>query len=711
MDKIADKCTGCFACANVCPNDAIEIQYDDKGFYKAVIDDSKCIGCALCENVCPQKNDLDNSNYIESKTFAVIANDVIRSKCSSGGAFYLIASYVLRNGGVVYGATFDENLTLRHLKAENEKELEGLCKSKYVQSHIGSKIITDIKNELNAGKEVLFVGLPCQIAGIKRMISGHEKLFTIDLLCSGCQPPKYFKKYVVELEEYYGKKVKRIDFRDKRQGWHCGDITLEFIDGSEKILKNEVWFQGFLAHLYMSEACKECKYSEYPRQGDISIGDFWNIERIRPDLNDSKGTSLLSINSLKAEKFIEVMNTEAYKFEPIDYEFTKHSNWFTNGRNVNDKQIEFYKRLKYMSFRNSVKKTLGYKYDCGIVGCFTSVNYGAALTYYALYRAICDMSLKVLMIEKTNENPFPPLEEPIAFKINPYRRSDISRLYPDIDEMRDLNMLCKSFVVGSDQLWNWELFGHSWKVWTLDFVDSEHNKVAYATSFGENRLSIPDEMIETVGNKLKRFDHISVRETSGVSICKNCFGVDADKVLDPVYLCDKNVFVDLAGLSDFFYDKPYVFCYVIWPSESKIKLIKEVSHKLNMMPIIVPDSLGVDRWNNWKEEFKIIENAKVEDWLSLLINSNYVVSDSFHAYSLSLIFNKQVISIAYGDKGERMKSVQKEFGLPMTIDSSLPFPNLVNILEEKHICFDDFSEKLKKQRNKSLKWLQKALEA
>lgn len=705
MAIISDKCTGCFACINVCPKDAIAMNYDNKGFYTAIIDYGKCIDCKLCEKICPQLNEIEESNYKEAKTYALIAEDSIREKCSSGGAFYLIGRHIIQSGGAVYGAKFDDDLVLRHYKAKNEKELLGLCKSKYVQSYVGDNIASDIVNELEKGKQVAFVGVPCQIAGIQRIINGYDNFLTVDLLCSGSQPPKFLKKYVDELEKYYGRKIRKIDFRDKRMGWGAGNITLEFRGDGEKILKNEVWFQAFLAHLFINDACKECKYSTFPRMGDISIGDFWNIEKLKPELNDHKGTSLLCINSAKAEKLMEEIREKAKVFEYIDFNFTKHSNWFTNGRTVHPKQDEFYERLESMSFKDSVRETLGYRYDCGVVGCYTSGNYGAALTYYALYRVLKNLSLRVLMIEKTKEEPFPPLDDPCSFKEIPYEKEDMAPLFPNINEMRDLNDLCKSFIVGADQLWNWELFGHSWKVWTLGFADTGKNIISYATSFGEKKPSFPKNVIKEFGSNLKRFSRVSVRELSGVSICNDLFSIKAEQVLDPVFLCDKKVYIDLINKAELKFNKPYIFCYVIWPSDSKISVIRHVKSILNIEPIIVPDALGMERWDKWKDEFNIMSDIKIEEWLSLLFKSNYVISDSFHAYSMSLIFNKQIISIAYKEKGERMKSIQKELGLPSIIDSGLPLPDLDNILEEKYIDFKKAIEKLSIKKTESMKWL------
>ena len=206
-----DECVGCGACENVCPVKAISMQENEEGFLYPVVDSDLCVSCNKCNHVCPvQKNE---KKAVVSKAYAAWnKDDAILRGSSSGGVFSILAQYVLRKGGVVCGAAFDEGNVVKHILVENAADLEKLRGSKYVQSEIGH-IFVQIKDLLKSGRQVLFSGTPCQVAGLNSYLEkDFDNLLTVDVACHGVPSPKVWQKYIFEL----GKDVSQFNFRDKR---------------------------------------------------------------------------------------------------------------------------------------------------------------------------------------------------------------------------------------------------------------------------------------------------------------------------------------------------------------------------------------------------------------------------------------------------------------------------------------------------------------
>ena len=246
-----------------------------------------------------------NNNLKAPKCYAAMASDEIRlNKSSSGGIFTLIANEVLKNNGIVVGASFDEGETVNHIIVDNYKDLEKLKGSKYVQSNIND-IYKKIKQYLDKNIKVLFTGTPCQIAGLKSYLSKeYENLMTIDIVCHGVPSPMVFRKY---LKEKFGNSTQIVDinFRDKINGWSSSDLIITFqahdFTVSEKDKENE-YITAFLKNYILRKSCFNCPFQKLPRQGDITIGDFWKIQKYDENLDDKKGTSVVLVNNKKGQE-------------------------------------------------------------------------------------------------------------------------------------------------------------------------------------------------------------------------------------------------------------------------------------------------------------------------------------------------------------------------------------------------------------------------
>lgn len=306
------RCTGCGACAEVCPTKAIEVKQNDRGFLNPVVDRKKCTLCGLCSVKCIALNPQHN-NVSEPKCYAVMANDEVRKISSSGGVFTLAAEYILSLGGYVCGAAFDENFELEHIVVDNLNDLDKLRGSKYVQSKAG-KIYPQIKELLEQDKYVLFTGMPCQVAGLYSYLNKeYPKLYTIDILCHGITSQKVFDKYRADVLEKDGKKLTDIKFKAKEPwGWHAG-VNAYFSDGSKYSvpLERDPYYIAYLNSISKNTACGICTVNRLPRQGDLTIGDFWGIANHDPSLNDGKGTSVVLVNNKAGEELLQKTGEKA----------------------------------------------------------------------------------------------------------------------------------------------------------------------------------------------------------------------------------------------------------------------------------------------------------------------------------------------------------------------------------------------------------------
>lgn len=300
------KCTGCGACENICPVGAITMKENDEGFLNPVVDVEKCVNCGLCSKKCIALNP-EYGNVPVPKCYAMMADDDTRFISSSGGMFSVVAEYILEKGGYVCGAAYKSDFKVEHIIIHDRRDLPRLRGSKYMQSHT-NQIYKQIKELLEDGQLVLFTGMPCQVAGLYTCLGkDYENLYTIDLLCHGITSSKVFEKYHKDV--LGGKELKRLEFKAKEPwGWHAG-VNAYFTDGSKysKPLESDMYFIAYLKSIAKNTVCGVCRVNKLPRQGDLTIGDFWGIPQTDPEMYDKKGTSLVLVNNEKAQKLFDVL--------------------------------------------------------------------------------------------------------------------------------------------------------------------------------------------------------------------------------------------------------------------------------------------------------------------------------------------------------------------------------------------------------------------
>lgn len=303
MIKIAEKqnCCGCNACGDICPKLAISFPVDKEGFWYPEVDMHKCIDCGLCEKICPCLNEKEKLKPIAVYA-AVNTDEKTRMNSSSGGIFWALVNKTINEGGLVFGAGFDKEWMVCHSSADTIEDAKKFQGSKYVQSRV-TGCYKQVKEALINGRKVLFSGTACQIAALKNYLrKDYENLQTIDVVCHGVPSPGIWKDYITT--QYYSKTIQNIEFRDKRGGWRNYGFSVLFTDGTvfkESHNKN-LYMQGFLHDLYLRPSCHSCKFKAGRCGSDVTLGDFWGIEKVAPEMDDNLGVSIVLINSMKGKE-------------------------------------------------------------------------------------------------------------------------------------------------------------------------------------------------------------------------------------------------------------------------------------------------------------------------------------------------------------------------------------------------------------------------
>ena len=345
-----DHCCGCSACAQECPNQCIIMKEDSEGFLYPVVDTNVCIGCLKCEKVCPCINQAEENEPLV--TYATINFDsVIRCKSSSGGAFYYLANKIIKEGGVVFGVRFDDNWNVIHDMAIDVNGLHQFMGSKYVQSRIND-CFKKCKEFLLKGIKVLFVGTPCQIAGLRGFLKkDYKNLITVDIICHGVPSPMVWQKYVKEVSR--GRKISNIAFRDKEDGWYNYKITLNSLNGNiySCCYRDDPYMQLFLSDYTLRPSCYNCSAKSGRSGSDITLGDFWGVDVLAPSMYDGKGTGLMLVSTVKGKTFL--LDSCELKIKEVDFQnaISHNKAWKESSPLPSSREL-FFRQIKSASVRS-----------------------------------------------------------------------------------------------------------------------------------------------------------------------------------------------------------------------------------------------------------------------------------------------------------------------------------------------------------------------
>lgn len=347
--KILNKkdCTGCRACEQICPVKAISMKEDDEGFITPKVDEERCIKCGLCKKTCGQIDRFYNKNNLEERKFLGVRpkEKEIAKNSTSGGIAYLISKMVIEENGIVFGSAYDENLMPYQKYVKDKKELQQLRGSKYVTSDT-KKTFSQVKEFLEEGKKILYIGVPCQIGGLKKFLKkDYENLYTIDIICHGVPSQKIFKKYLENEEKKLREKIISYTARSKSKvAWgmgYCAEIKTK-----NKIKYKKADFDPYYTAFLI---------------GDITLGDLWGIEQFDYDFYDKNGVSLAIVNTIKGEKiFNKVKNLVEYR-QYNEQQVTKFNGNLKHPTTRPQNREIIYKQLDEMSFEEYSKKYLANK--------------------------------------------------------------------------------------------------------------------------------------------------------------------------------------------------------------------------------------------------------------------------------------------------------------------------------------------------------------
>lgn len=318
MINITDKynCCGCSACAQRCPKQCITMHEDEEGFLYPHVDANACIECGLCEKVCPVLNQSQERKPMECYA-AKNPDEAVRSKSSSGGIFIPLAAAIIKEGGFVFGARYNDNWEVVHASAETLQEIDAFRGSKYVQSRIGSTFL-EVEKYLKQGRKVLFSGTPCQVAALHKFLrKEYVNLITVDVVCHGTPSPMVWKDYINYLPT---DGVKEIRMKDKSTGWRGYSFTLIGKDDkpvfSERSSVNK-YLMAFSQNLSLRPSCFKCPAKAGKSGSDITLADFWGIEKLDSSMDDNKGTSFICCNTEKGKEILSLLDLQ---LADTDYE-------------------------------------------------------------------------------------------------------------------------------------------------------------------------------------------------------------------------------------------------------------------------------------------------------------------------------------------------------------------------------------------------------
>ena len=694
-------CTGCGACVNVCPEDALSLEEGYHTFRYPKIDENKCVFCRKCEKVCPV-NVYSNNNTIKPPIFAVEAEDDIRFASSSGGCFTVFSHYIINNGGCVFATTMDPQLKVRIIQIDTLTSIVQGQGSKYVQSDTGLTF-RETKKELDSGRLVAYFGCPCQISGLKNYLGReYDNLITVDLVCHGVPSQSLFDKY---LQEKNKSDISSVSFRDKSHGWRADVMTIDYLHRGRYVRswkKGDEFEIAFQENLALRDCCENCKFCEFPRVGDITLGDFWGIQKFMRV--DFKGTSMMLVNNTKGQRFVDNIS-KAFKLKKLMNIQNKMlpNRLFRYYRHHKYKTL-FFELIKHNSFSRAVHMARSGKVDIAIVGIPTVENFGGALTYAALYKTVKELGYSCLMVERSKDCIHPPTPIERISHHSPYKEHELVSDIPHRSGLAALNDRADTFLVGSDQLFHNNLMNNFSSFAMLDWVSDSKKKLAYAASFGHAEFTGTENRRAEMAHYLQKFDAFAVRENSAVKLAKEEFGVEAVHVVDPVFLCAPEYWEFVAGRAVIDYStEEYIGAYILDPNPIKERMLRDFSRETGL-PLKIYSEMMYNNESIKKRWGLDIETGKIEDRLACIYHSRYFITDSFHGMCFATIFKKDFSAIRNMGRGTaRFLSLMGMIGTDSRLIDENDRP------KTGKLDYEVITSRLQKEIDWSKKWLREQL--
>ena len=681
------KCTGCGACVNVCPRGAIELKERNGYFLFPEIDTAKCNHCGLCLKKCPAAAPRPAPSKVTNEVAygCYVKDEVERARSSSGGFFQALAKYVLQQDGAVCGAAFTSDWHLEHVVITKEEDLLPLQRSKYLQSN-PRNVYAQVRNLLTTGKKVLFVGTPCQVAACKSVIgANHDNLICVDFFCHGVPPERLFREHLDCITGGRVDYIKDVRFRDKTEqsdGWNFSHFVVDSGDHVyDRRQIDDLYFKAFAENMTIRRSCGDCRFARFPRQGDFTIGDLWGVAEAELKWMDNKGVSAVILNNAKAVEMFQDIKGQFAKIKTANIQsITKTNNCQTHSW-MHPNAIRFQQMLSDPNRQCTVDELMEscLKLDDGI--CLLNFhdghsNYGSVLTGYALKEKISSLTgiVPIHVHLWSVDGGDPPIGDLIDF--NREYLPATEKIYKRY-QLDKLNKYFRTFICGPDVVWRNSKYTADFYWFLFNFANFSRNICSYAASFGypflgniiaedasPERPSAAD--IRERRRLMKRFSHISVREDSGVAICRDCFDVEAEHVLDAVFLLNAAEYSALIGQDDLGGARHPVR-YILNPSYSHPELIKAIESREGSVTLREGAGDYTDRNKRLSDgSQREISGVPVRDWLREIRDCDHFVTDSFHGVCFAIIFRRQFVVLQPSKVAgtERVDSLFRMLGIP-----------------------------------------------
>lgn len=313
---------------------------DEEGFYYPSINQTLCTGCGLCRTVCSY-----SCHTNTQKAYACFSTQKdLQFNSSSGGIIGEISSAVIRLGGIVFGCVFDANFQVMYTYTENEGGLIPMRCSKYVQGRVNDSY-RKVEEYLQENKSVLFVGTGCQIHGLKAFLKKeYDNLLCIDFICHGVPSPLVWGEYL----STFKKRPKQINFRSKESGWKDFSLKIEFNDGCtyKKLARKDAYMRCFLKNLILRPSCYNCQFKGESVQGDLTVGDFWNVSNVEGFCDDNRGVSMVLVNNQKGSMWFKRIEKSLW-YKQVDKELVRICNpSLFESASQNPERKDFFLRLQ-----------------------------------------------------------------------------------------------------------------------------------------------------------------------------------------------------------------------------------------------------------------------------------------------------------------------------------------------------------------------------
>ncbi len=584
----------------------------------------------------------------ESSCYAVMASDDIRAKSTSGGVFTVLAEDVIAHGGCVAGAVYANDWSVKHELVETVEGIAAMRGSKYVRGVIDKNFLARLDEAVALGRTVLFTGLPCQVAAMRKRYGNRQNVIFLDIICHGAPDARLWRKRVEELSSG-NRRITGINFRDKRNGW--GGLTSTFAvnydDGSEYAvdLYKDPYGVAFGIDLLLPEECTRCPFSCEKRVGDITIGDFWDLAN--SSLNDCKGLSCVVVNTLRGLELFERVRNRFYQALPYPVSYVKQPNFHMPSR-PHPFSREFQKDiLAGMPFDAAVAKYAEHPKSVAVLNFhWEQTNFGALLTSFALSRHLTDIGWQPQNIDYSPlDSDLAAMRENVGFESFRYRHLPRTRKITDGRSLWNYTKRFKTFIVGSDQVWSKKLTEGKEDAFYLSFVGPGRRLIAAAASFGMVPAAERDE--EDLTARLRVFSAISVREMQDAQTVRNLVG-KGECVPDPVFWVDRSVWDELAD-------------------KAKRKTVgKVVVYSVNMSETVgILKFLEMSGLTTPKKPARMLSSSmSPEEWLSAIRAAKLVVTDSFHGACFSVLFHTPFICIqADENRSARHRTMLEGLGL------------------------------------------------